>query len=57
MRQLKVKSNQTYKLIQRPPLRDEDSKHYEIEKKAQEAVCNLHRLTHNPSGNTGHQES
>jgi len=53
-RELKVESNQ---LIQRPRLRDEDSKHYEIEKRAQEAVCNLQRLTHDPSGNTGHQES
>ena len=52
MHQLKVESNQTYKLIQCPPLRDDNSKQYEIEKKAQEAVCNLHRLTHDPSGNT-----
>ena len=57
MRQLEVESNQTYKLIQCPPLQDDDSKQYEIEKKAQEAVCNLLRLTHDPSGNTGHQES
>ena len=50
-RELKVESNQ---LIQRPRLRDEDAKHYEIEKRA---VCNLQRLTHDPSGNTGHHES
>ena len=57
MRQLKVEFNRTYKVIHRPLLRGEDSKHHEIEKKAQETVCNLHRLTHDPSGNTGHQES
>ena len=53
-RELKVDSNQ---LIQHPRLRDEDAKHYEIEKRAQKAVCNLQRLTHDPSGNTGHHES